>query len=78
MTRWNLVVNDKTDESLRFFLGQRGSKKGDLSKFIEEAVLDKIFVETAASIKARNESFNQEDIINLVDEAVRITRADRS
>ena len=38
MTRWTVMVSKETDISLRSFLAQRGMKKGDLSKFIEEAV----------------------------------------
>ena len=35
--RWNIKVSKETDLTLRTFLGARGMKKGDLSKFIEEA-----------------------------------------
>lgn len=78
MTRWSLVVDDKTDQSLRAFLGQRGAKKGDLSKFVEEAVLDKIFVETAQAVKERNAELDQEAIMADIDEAIEAGRADRS
>ena len=78
MTRWSLVVDNETDQSLRAFLGQRGAKKGDLSKFVEEAVLDKLMAETAQSIKARNAEENQGNIITAVEEAVEAVRADRS
>jgi hypothetical protein len=54
MTRWSLVVDDKTDLQLRAFLGQRGAKKGGLSKFIEEAVLEKLFDETVEIMKGRD------------------------
>ena len=36
--RWNITVSKETDLTLRTFLGSQGAKKGDLSKFIEEAV----------------------------------------
>ena len=36
--RWNIKVSKETDLTLRTFLGSQGMKKGDLSKFIEEAV----------------------------------------
>lgn len=32
--RWNIKVSKETDLSLRTYLGSRGMKKGDLSKFI--------------------------------------------
>jgi hypothetical protein len=48
-TRWTVSVSKDTDIAVRSFLAQRGMKKGDLSKFIEEAVkwrvLDQIMVE---------------------------------
>jgi hypothetical protein len=36
--RWSIKVSKDTDLTLRTFLGAQGAKKGDLSKFIEEAV----------------------------------------
>ncbi len=36
--RWNIKVSKETDLTLRTYLGSRGMKKGDLSKFIEHAV----------------------------------------
>ncbi len=36
--RWSLKVSRETDEALRAYLGQCGGRKGDLSRFIEEAV----------------------------------------
>ncbi len=78
MTRWSLIVNDKTDQSLRTFLEQRSSEKGDLSKFVEDAVLDKLFAETAQTVKERNAAENQDDIMNAVDSVIDAVRAARS
>jgi hypothetical protein len=36
--RWSLKVSQETDLSLRTYPGARGMKKGDPSKFVEEAV----------------------------------------
>lgn len=36
--RWSLKVTRETDEALRAHLGQVGGRKGDLSKFVQEAV----------------------------------------
>jgi hypothetical protein len=36
--RWSIKVSKDTDLTLRTYLGAHGMKKGDLSKFIEEAV----------------------------------------
>lgn len=37
-TRWTVTVSKNTDIAVRSLLAQRGLKKGDLSKFIEDAV----------------------------------------
>jgi len=41
--RWNIKVSKETDLTLRTYLGARGMKKGDLSKFIEDAVRWRLF-----------------------------------
>jgi hypothetical protein len=53
VVRWNIKVSKKTDLTLRTFLGSKGMKKGDLSKFIEEAVRWRVFRLTTRDIKAR-------------------------
>jgi len=36
--RWSLKVSRETDEALRAHLGRSGGRKGDLSRFVQEAV----------------------------------------
>ena len=36
--RWSLNVSRETDAALRAYLGQTGGRKGDLSRFVQEAV----------------------------------------
>ena len=36
--RWSLKVSRDTDEALRAYLGRTGGRKGDLSRFVQEAV----------------------------------------
>ncbi len=76
MTRWTLVVGEDTDRSLRSYLGQRGAKKGDLSKFVEQAVQQRLFRETIDDIKLRNSGLDQSEILEAVNEAVGSVRAD--
>ena len=38
MTRWNLSIPEQTDRAVRTFLARTGGKKGDLSRFVDEAV----------------------------------------
>lgn len=40
--RWSLKVSRETDEALRAYLGQTGGRKGDLSRFVQEAVQAKL------------------------------------
>jgi len=53
-TRWTVSVSKDTDIAVRSFLAQRGMKKGDLSKFIEEAVRWRVLQCTVQDIRARN------------------------
>ncbi len=74
--RWNIKVSRDTDLALRRFLGARGTKKGDLSKFIEEAVRAQVFHRTVQDIKARNADTEPETLQSLIDDAVQSVRKD--
>ena len=73
--RWNIKVSKETDLALRTYLGARGMKKGDLSKFIEDAVRWRVFHRTVRDIKSRNADTNPEELQRIVDDAVREVRA---
>ena len=75
--RWNIKVSKETDLTLRTFLGSQGMKKGDLSKFIEEAVRWRVFHRTVQDIKTRNSDTNPNELQSLIDDAVREVRAER-
>ena len=75
--RWNIKVARETDLSLRTFLGAQGMKKGDLSKFIEDAVRWRVFHRTVQDIKARNANTGLDEVQRIVDEAVGELRAER-
>lgn len=75
-TRWNLTVNEKTDRSVRSFLARRGLKKGDLSKFVDEAVRREVLRQTVREIQEQNTDLTPEDAQNLADEALAWARAD--
>ena len=75
--RWNIKVSKETDLSLRTFLGAQGMKKGDLSKFIEDAVRWRVFNRTVQDIKARNATTKPEELQHIVDEAVGEVRRQR-
>jgi hypothetical protein len=75
--RWSIKVSKETDLTLRTFLGSQGMKKGDLSKFIEEAVRRHLFHRTVQDIKARNVDTDPEELQALIDEAVQEVRAEK-
>lgn len=69
--RWSLVVSRDTDVALRQFLAsQGGGRKGDLSRFVEEAVRAHIFDLTAEEAKRQNAGHSQADIDSAIDEAL--------
>ncbi|WP_442267848.1 ribbon-helix-helix domain-containing protein [Sulfuriferula thiophila] len=73
--RWNVAVSADTDQSLRMFLAsQGGGRKGDLSRFIEEAVQAHILELTAEQVKSANANVNEADLTAMVDEAIQWAR----
>jgi hypothetical protein len=75
--RWTVRVSKETDVAVRTFLAQRGMKKGDLAKFVEEAVRWRLLDQTVAETKARNASASAADIDAAIDEALAAVRAER-
>ena len=75
--RWNIKVSRETDLTLRTFLGAHGMKKGDLSKFIEQAVRAHVFHRAAQDIKARNADTDPGELQSLIENTVREVRAER-
>ena len=74
-TRWNLVVSRRTDDALRRFLAAEGrGRKGELSRFVEEAVQARILELAAEDAKRENASLPVEAIADAVDEALEWAR----
>jgi hypothetical protein len=73
-TRWTVSVSKETDIAVRSFLAQRGMKKGDLSKFIEEAVKWRVLEQATTEARARFQDMDSTNIEDLVAEAVTATR----
>jgi hypothetical protein len=74
--RWNIAVSPDTDQSVRMYLaGQGGGRKGDLSRFIEEAVRAHILELSAEQAKAANADVNEADLTSIVAEAVEWARS---
>ena len=70
-TRWNLVVSQDTDTALRQFLASQGrARKGELSRFVEEAVQARILELEAGHAKQQNAGVSAEAIGDAVDAAL--------
>ena len=75
--RWTLTVSKETDLALRTFLAQRGLKRGDLSRFVEDAVRWQVFQRTVQETRARNAGMPAKEINATVEEALASVRAER-
>ena len=72
--RWTVSVSKETDIAVRSFLAQRGMKKGDLSKFIEDAVKWRVLDQTLAEAREKFADLSPDALEALMDEAVTATR----
>ena len=73
--RWNIAVSPEVDQSVRMFLAaQGGGRKGDLSRFIEEAVRAYLLERAVEQAKAATAGMSETDLTDLIDEAVQWTR----
>lgn len=72
--RWTVSVSKDTDVALRSFLAQRGLKKGDLSRFIEDAVRWRVLDQTVAEARERFADLPPDEAEALIDEAVAAVR----
>lgn len=73
--RWNVAVSADTDQAVRMFLAsQGGGRKGDLSRFIEEAVRAHLLELSAEQAKMANVNVSEADLMAIVSEAVQWAR----
>ena len=73
-TRWTVSVSKETDIVVRCFLAKRGMKKGDLSKFIEDAVRCRVLDQTVEEVSSQCADMPPDAVEALVNEAVTETR----
>lgn len=78
MTRWNIVIPESTDRAVRTLLARTGGKKGDLSRFVDAAVRQRVLELTVSQVKDRNADLEQQEILDLIDTEVDAVRAGRS
>jgi hypothetical protein len=75
-TRWNLVVPKELDKSLRQFLANEGKgKKGNLSRFVTEAVNKRIFDMAHQSVMEKNAGVDPEVLDAAIEESLTWARA---
>jgi len=75
-TRWTVSVSTETDISLRCFLAERGMKKGDLSKFIEDAVKWRMFDQTLDETRKQVEDVPEDELQAIINEACETVRGE--
>jgi hypothetical protein len=75
--RWTIKVSQEVDRNLRAYLAEHGSRKGDLSRFVEEAVEERLYRLMLDAVQERNADLGEADAAALVDGALRWSRADR-
>ncbi len=73
--RWTVVVDKSLDIDLRTRLAERGMKKGDLSKYIKEAVRLQMLRDAIADVREGFKDMMPNAIQELVDEALAAVRA---
>ncbi len=78
MARWNLSIPEETDRAVRSFLARKGGKKGDLSKFANDAVRREILRQTVMDIQEQNADLTEKEAEALANESVTWARAHRS
>src|ERR1700688_4200356 len=74
-TRLTITWSKEADHALRTFLGSQGMKKGDISKFIEEAVRWRIFHQTVREARQAFADVSPYELQKMIDEAVEDARA---
>ena len=74
LTRLTISWTKETDLELRSYLGSQGMKKGDLSKFIEEAVKWRVFDQTLAEVRDKFADMRPEELEAVIGEAVAAAR----
>ena len=74
-TRLTITWSKQADLALRSYLGAHGMKKGDISKFIEEAVRWRIFHPTIREAREAFADVPSDELQKMIDEAVDDVRA---
>ncbi len=74
--RWNIVVSEETDRQLRLRIAEQGGRKGDLSRFVEKTISDKLFEMTVREAQDQNADLSEEEANALIEEALAWARSE--
>jgi len=73
--RWNLAVSPDVDQSVRMFIAaQGGGRKGDLSRFVVDAVRAYLLERAVDQAKVAASGLSESELDDLIDEAVQWAR----
>ena len=72
--RWSLKVSKETDEWLRAHLGRAGGRKGDLSRFVQEAVQARLKAEARTAGKREPAARTRDGLAEALEEIRTRTR----
>lgn len=66
LARWSLNVSRETDADLRALLAERGRRRGDLSRFVEQAVVREMMLEVSRETHKRNAGVEPAELMELI------------
>lgn len=75
--RWNLKISKEADRAVRSLLAERGLKKGDLSKFVDEAVRWRVFRMTVERAQRGFADLDGEELDAMIDATVDSIREEK-
>lgn len=74
--RWNIEVSADADRAVRSYLAQTGMNKGDVSKFVEDAVRWRMFRITVDEARQATAALDPAELDDLINEAVDAARGE--
>jgi hypothetical protein len=75
--KWTVSVPGDLDVALRVHLAARGAKKGDLSRFVAEAVRQRLYALNLKAAQAHNLGLSGEVLDAEIEQALAQVRAER-
>ena len=65
--RWSIVVDEETDRALRSYLRERGARRGELSRFVGEAVQARLLELNVREIKDRGQGVRRSELLGIIE-----------